>query len=286
MQGIIVLNKPMDFTSMDCCAIIRKLAHEKKVGHTGTLDPNATGVLPICIGKATRLIEFMDSNSKTYVGGFKLGYSSDTDDIWGSVSESNLDIVKSLSQNDIEIALNSFVGDIMQIPPMYSAKKINGQKLYSIARSGQTVERKAVPVTIYKAQLLSYENGDGLFEIECSRGTYIRTICADLGSKLGCGCIMSSLCRTKAGAYSINDCVDLSDLREHPDLIEQYLRPIESSVSDLAKIELNESDFRLFINGNPKYQVKNENPAAVFYKDKLVGITENYKIKKVFNDNL
>lgn len=288
MNGILILNKPASFTSMDCCAIVRKIAHEKRVGHTGTLDPNATGVLPICIGKATRLIEYMDEFSKTYVAGFRLGFSSDTEDIWGDVTESKIE--NEITKELVEEKLKSFVGDIMQVPPMYSAKKINGQKLYDLARQGQVVERKPNKIHIYRIELKSFDGINGILEIECSRGTYVRTICSDLGIALGTNAIMTSLVRTSTCGFDLNDAVDLETVKEQG--AEKFLLPIDKAMEASQKISVDDNTAYLIKNGNPKY-LKNipdvsklKKIVAVYNNEKLIAVLKNGKLDKVFNEDL
>lgn len=288
MNGILVLNKATDFTSMDCCAIVRKVSGERRVGHTGTLDPNATGVLPICIGKATRLIEYMDEHPKTYVAGFRLGFTSDTEDVWGTICETK--IAKEISAEDIKLELRNFLGDIMQIPPMYSAKKVNGQKLYDLARSGQVIERKPNKIHIYNIELKSFDGKDGILEIECSRGTYVRTICSDLGKALGIGAIMTSLVRTSTCGFSLEDAVSIEDVKANG--VEKYLLPIDKAMNFCEKINVNAGVAKLIKNGNPKYMEfipeikKSKGIVAIYFEDKLIAVFKNGKLDKVFNEDL
>jgi len=299
MQGIIIINKPASFTSMDCCAIIRKATHERRVGHTGTLDPNATGVLPICIGKATRLIEYMDNSPKTYIAGFRLGMISDTEDIWGNLIQNEFSPV---SRESLINAMSSFIGRIEQIPPMYSAKKINGQKLYDLARNGKEVERKANSIIVYRLDLLEFDGQNGRFEIECSRGTYVRTICADIGRVLGCGAVMTSLVRTKASGFEISEAVDLLEIKalldEKKEIeLSSCLQPMDKALRDYPAINIRpEHQNRLssmILNGNPdaigilcdKYNLKDLGRlAAVYSSGRLLAVVEDMKISKVFHE--
>ena len=188
VNGILLLDKPADFTSFDVCAVVRGMLHTKKVGHSGTLDPMATGVLPILVGSATRALDLIPSHDKTYVAGFRLGMTTDTLDITGNVlSECPAEV----SEDELLRAIKAFLGDIMQVPPMYSAVSVGGKKLYDLARQGVEVEREARPVTIYTLTLDSYDSGNasGVLTVSCSKGTYIRTLIDDIGKALGCGAL-------------------------------------------------------------------------------------------------
>lgn len=291
MDGIVVVNKPMGFTSMDCCAIIRRLAGEKKVGHTGTLDPNATGVLPVCVGKATRIIEYMDMGPKTYVAGARLGAVSDSDDIWGNALENPFaSELHKVTEEELRSVLESFLGEIEQIPPMYSAIKVDGQRLYKLARKGQEVERKPRKITVYSMKLLDFDpdTQEFSFECECSRGTYIRTICHDIGEKLRVGALMTSLVRTRCSGYDIKEAVDIRDLKEGRAELAPY--PLESGITSLKSIEIDASSASLFLNGNPVWceniprfeEVSGHfGPIAVYSEGQLLGICEDGKIAKV-----
>ena len=211
-NGIIIIDKPSDWTSMDVCAKIRGILREKRVGHGGTLDPMATGVLPVFVGQATRAVEFAENGRKEYVAGLRLGQVTNTQDVTGEVLESH---PVTASRTDVESALTRFLGDIEQIPPMYSAIKINGQKLYDLARKGQEVARKPRPVTIYELELLEQQNEtDYLIRCVCSKGTYIRTLCHDVGQVLGCGATLFSLRRTMAAGFTLDQAVTLDDVQE------------------------------------------------------------------------
>ena len=211
-NGIIIIDKPSDWTSMDVCAKIRGILHEKRVGHGGTLDPMATGVLPVFVGQATRAVEFAENGRKEYVAGMRLGQVTNTQDVTGETLEAN---PVTVSRTDVESALPHFLGDIAQIPPMYSAIKINGQKLYDLARKGQEVARKPRPVTIYELELLEQlSETDYLIRCVCSKGTYIRTLCHDIGQALGCGATLFSLRRTMAAGFTLEQAVTLDDVQE------------------------------------------------------------------------
>ncbi len=213
MNGLIVLDKPAGMTSFACCAAVRRLTGEKKVGHAGTLDPMATGVLPLLLGKATRALDFLPEHDKRYTAGVRLGLTSDTLDITGRLSATGAPLP---DRTAVEAALAGFRGDIEQIPPMVSAVHHNGERLYELARRGEVVERAARPVTVYALELLDYSpaTGDAVLDCHCSAGTYIRTLADDLGRVLGCGAVLTALRRTLAAGYGTERCVPLEQLRE------------------------------------------------------------------------
>ena len=211
-NGIVIIDKPADWTSMDVCAKIRGILQEKRVGHGGTLDPMATGVLPVFVGQATRAVEFAENGKKEYVAGLRLGLVTNTQDTSGETLESH---PVTVSPADVEQAMAAFLGDIQQIPPMYSAIKINGQKLYDLARKGKTVERKPRSIAIYELEPLEQVNEtDYLIRCVCSKGTYIRTLCHDIGAKLGCGGTLYSLRRTMAAGFTLDQAVSIEDVQE------------------------------------------------------------------------
>ena len=211
-NGILIIDKPAGWTSMDVCAKIRGILHEKRVGHGGTLDPMATGVLPVFVGQATRAVEFAESSRKEYVAGLRLGQVTDTQDVTGETLETH---PVTVSREDVEAAMARFLGPIQQVPPMYSAVKINGQKLYDLARKGKEVERKPRDITIHELELLEQAGEtDYLFRCVCSKGTYIRTLCHDIGGSLGCGGTLYSLRRTMAAGYRLDRAVTLEDVQE------------------------------------------------------------------------
>lgn len=226
-SGILIIDKPSGWTSMDVCAKIRGILHEKRVGHGGTLDPMATGVLPVFVGQATRGVEFAEKGRKEYIAGIRLGLVTNTQDTSGETLEQR---PVSVSREQVEAALGRFLGDIEQVPPMYSAIKIGGQKLYELARKGREVERKPRPVTIYELELLEQTGEtDYLFRCVCSKGTYIRTLCHDLGALLGCGGAMYSLRRTMAAGFTLDQAVTLEEVQEHG---ESLLLPTDSLFAD------------------------------------------------------
>ena len=201
-DGIIIIDKPQDWTSMDVCAKLRRVFGEKRVGHAGTLDPMATGVLPVFIGRATRAVEFAENGGKEYIATLRLGQVTDTQDVTGAVLEEH---PVAVTRAELEAVLPRFTGEIDQIPPMYSALKVNGQKLCDLARKGKTVERKARKITIFGLELLEQvSDTDYLLRVRCSKGTYIRTLCHDIGQALGCGGTMATLRRTEAAGFALS----------------------------------------------------------------------------------
>ena len=222
-NGIIIIDKPADWTSMDVCAKLRGILKTKKVGHAGTLDPMATGVLPVFVGQATRGVSFAESGEKEYVATLRLGLVTDTQDISGRTLE---EAPVAVAASDVAAALPRFTGDILQIPPMYSAIKINGQKLYDLARQGREVERKPRAVTIFALELVQQLSPtDYQLRIRCSKGTYIRTLCHDLGQFLGCGGCMAALRRTMAAGYTLAESHTLEEAQAQG---ETLLRPVDT----------------------------------------------------------
>lgn len=239
-NGILIIDKPQGWTSMDVCAKLRGMFHEKRVGHAGTLDPMATGVLPVFIGRATRAVEFAADSDKEYIAGLKLGVVTNTQDTTGEVLEER---EVSVTGSSLEAALARFRGDIEQIPPMYSAIKINGKKLYELARKGKEVERKPRPVTIHGLELLGWPDAGEDFQLRilCSKGTYVRTLCHDIGQALGCGGCMSSLRRVKAAGFTLADSVTLEAVQAAVDQGrgESLLLPVDHCFRDRPKLTLN-----------------------------------------------
>lgn len=212
INGIINVYKEKGFTSHDVVAKLRGILKQKKIGHTGTLDPDAVGVLPVCLGKGTRLCDMLTDETKTYVAGLLLGSETDTQDTSGTVLKEG--DTSALTDEQVETVIASFVGNQMQIPPMYSALKVNGKKLYELAREGKEVERKARPVTFYAINILEMNLPHVKIEVTCSKGTYIRTLCHDIGQKLGCGGCMESLVRTKVGRFEISESLTLKEIEQ------------------------------------------------------------------------
>ena len=246
MNGIVIVDKPQGWTSQDVTARLRRVFNTRRIGHGGTLDPMATGVLPVFVGRATRGVEFFEHAEKTYETGLRLGITTDTEDISGTVlTEREVFVTDAM----LEEVLKQFRGEIMQVPPMYSALKINGQKLVDLARKGKTVERKPRPITIHELTLLGME-ADGIrLRVRCSKGTYIRTLCKDIGEALGCGGCMAALRRVSAGEYTIGEAVPLQTLldSENP---EQYLRPVDSMFRGFPAVKLTPKQETRCRNGN------------------------------------
>ena len=227
MNGIVIVDKPQDWTSQDVTARLRRVFDTRRIGHGGTLDPMATGVLPVVVGRATRGVEFFEHAEKTYEALLQPGLVTDTEDVTGTVLERH---PVSLTEAEVEAVLPRFRGEIMQVPPMYSALKVHGQKLCDLARKGQTVERQPRPVTIHELHFLGFQDGCLRLRIRCSKGTYIRTLCKDMGQALGCGGCMAQLRRVAAGDYTIDQAVPLETLLESSDP-GQYLLPVDSLFS-------------------------------------------------------
>lgn len=250
MNGVLLIDKPKGFTSFDVIAVVRKLTGQRKTGHTGTLDPNATGVLTVLLGSATKAQDIILNHDKSYVAGFKLGLTTDTLDIWGTVTSKSESRV---SRADVERLIPKFSGEIEQVPPMYSAVKKDGQRLYDLARMGIEVERKARKVTVYKLALTDFdeETQEGTLEISCSKGTYVRTIIDDLGAALGTGAVMTALRRTFACGFSIDDCITLDDLKllSEKGEAQTALRSVESLFYDCAEVKISDGQAKRISNG-------------------------------------
>ncbi|MDP4162102.1 MAG: tRNA pseudouridine(55) synthase TruB [Bacillota bacterium] len=247
MEGILPLFKPAGMTSHDCVFKLRKILKTKKVGHTGTLDPDVTGVLPICIGRATKVAEYITDAGKAYEGEVTLGYSTTTEDASGEIVEKK-QVDRILSRNEILKVLQSLSGEIVQTPPMFSAVKVNGKRLYEYARQGIEIERPSRTVTIHNIELLdkrqefSGENIRFSFRVSCSKGTYIRTLAVMIGELLGFPAHMSHLSRIQSASYTLEDCLTLEDVAEHMETgtIDEVLRPLESALYHLPKYTIND----------------------------------------------
>jgi tRNA pseudouridine55 synthase len=247
VEGILVLNKPKGLTSHDCVFKVRKLLGTKKVGHTGTLDPDVTGVLPICVGRATKIVEYLTASTKTYEGEVTIGFSTTTEDASGEVVEKKT-VTAPIKREDILSVLQSLTGTLEQTPPMYSAVKVNGKKLYEYARAGIEVERPTRVITIDELALLDEREvfeGETIsfrFRVTCSKGTYVRTLAVMIGEKLGYPAHMSSLVRTASGVFTLDDCLTFEELEEYVEKqeIQQYLLPIEKALFHLPKLQIND----------------------------------------------
>ena len=246
MNGIVIVDKPQEWTSQDVTARLRRVFNTRRIGHGGTLDPMATGVLPVFVGRATRGVEFFEHAEKTYEATLLLGTTTDTEDTSGTVLEEK---EVSVSEEDFLGVLPKFRGKIQQIPPMYSALKVNGQKLYDLARKGREVERQPREIEIFKLECLEFNGAEARLLVHCSKGTYIRTLCKDIGEALGCGGCMAALRRVTAGEYTIGDAVTLDELiaAENP---ENYLRPVDSMFRNYPAVTLTPNQEKRCRNGN------------------------------------
>ena len=246
MNGIVIVDKPQGWTSQDVTARLRRVFNTRRIGHGGTLDPMATGVLPVFVGRATRGVEFFEHAEKVYETVLRLGITTDTEDITGTVLKEQEAFVTGAM---LEEVLARFRGEILQVPPMYSALKVNGQKLYELARKGKEVERKPRPITIHELTLLGMEAEGIRLRVRCSKGTYIRTLCKDIGEALGCGGCMAQLRRVQAGEYGISEAVPLGVLLESTEP-EKYLRPVDTMFTQHPAVNLTEKQELRCRNGN------------------------------------
>ena len=246
MDGIVIVDKPQGWTSQDVTARLRRVFGTRRIGHGGTLDPMATGVLPVFVGRATRAVEFFEHAGKTYETVLRLGITTDTEDMTGTVlTEENV----SFTEEQLQETLAAFRGEILQVPPMYSALKVNGQKLCDLARKGKTVERQPRPITIHELTLVERGENTLRLRVRCSKGTYIRTLCKDIGEKLGCGGCMESLRRVAAGEYTVDEAVPLQTLldTEEP---EKYLRDVDTMFRNYPAVTLTANQETRCRNGN------------------------------------
>ena len=250
MNGIVIVDKPQGWTSQDVTSRLRRVFNTRRIGHGGTLDPMATGVLPVFVGRATRGVEFFEHAEKTYETVLRFGLTTDTEDTTGkTLTEQEV----SLTEADVLAVLPRFRGEILQVPPMYSALKINGQKLYDLARKGREVERQPRPITIHELELLGFDGQNARLRVRCSKGTYIRTLCKDIGEALCCGGCMAELRRVQAGEYTLEGSVPLRrllDISEAGEDVEHFLRPVDSMFASVPKMTLTEANARRVRNGN------------------------------------
>jgi len=301
MNGILNLLKPAGMTSHDCIAVLRKTTGLRRIGHTGTLDPNACGVLPLCFGQATRLIEYMEGEDKSYRCEALLGVVTDTQDIWGNLLEDRRAGLAPIREEALRDALQSFEGDIMQTPPAYSAVKIKGKRMYRYAREGIQVEAEPRRITVHKIRLIRYDaqSRRALFDIRCSKGTYVRTICHDLGLNLGTGASMSFLLRTGSSGLDLNSSHALERVTASGrDGVASLLLPLSEGVRTLRRLDVDEPGAALFLNGNPSFadrigransvQAGAAGRYAVYAGERLLGTAclekgKGYRILKVLN---
>ena len=287
MDGILIVDKEQNWTSHDVVAKLRGILGIKKIGHTGTLDPMATGVLPICIGKATKLCEYLTNADKVYRCTIKFGKATTTQDAWGEVQKI------SLKRPDLEMFRNvlmNFKGEQKQIPPMYSAIKIKGQKLYQLAQQGKIIERPSRNITFYDFKILSFTQDVAEFECHCSKGTYMRTLCHDIGEIIGSYAYMSDLKRISSGPFHIQNAITISEFSKLDiEFMEKYFLPMDFAINDLFKLELKEEDYHRIIHGVkiyiPSLNCDDQKLIRLYYLNKFigVGIFENkfLKIKKL-----
>ncbi len=292
MTGIIPLKKGENITSFFAVNKVRRIIGEKKCGHTGTLDPNATGVLPIAVGGATRFIELLPTHKKAYKATFKTGFCTDTLDIWGTVTET---FDKTVSFEEIEKVASEFKGEIMQLPPMYSAIKRDGVRLYELARQGIEVERTPRKCEIYELSVEKAENGEIALYCTCSAGTYIRTLINDIGEKLGCGATMTSLSRTFACGIEISECITLEELTELKEKgeIEKAIIPLEKLLLEYPEIQVTENQAKRFSNGGSLMRERLRNSGEngiyrVYGNGAFLGLGEltdtDLLVKRVYNN--
>ena len=291
MNGIILIDKPQGWTSHDVVAKLRGILHERRIGHSGTLDPLATGLLVVFVGRATRAVEFAEADSKEYIAGLRLGLSTDTQDISGNVISECSDLP---DEEAVYRAVNGFVGDIEQIPPMYSAVKIGGKKLYELAREGKTVERKSRKVTIYQIHIKEIQLPRVRMEVTCSKGTYIRTLCHDIGNLLGTGGCMEELTRTKVGRFELKDSLKLEELRDlaQNGRLEDALIPLDQMFSELQSVVPAEKYIPKAYNGNDFFRnqlsetgkfCSGEKVRVYDAKGHFIGIYRYMEDKKMFH---
>ena len=271
MNGIIIVNKSKRYTSHDIVAKVKKITGEK-VGHTGTLDPLATGVLPILIGKGTLCSKYLMNHDKTYIVVLKLGIEKSTGDEEGDIIQEEIVDEEILNEKNVKTVLESFLGEQEQIPPIYSAIKVNGKKLYEYARKGQKVEIQPRKITIYDIELLKIdkENKEIQYEVSCSKGTYIRSLCEDIAKKMSTVGYMKELQRTKVGTFTIEQSIAVEDLNEKN--IKEYIITIEELFKDLKNIELNEKKLQLFLNGVKLSFDLKEGIYKIYSNEQFIGI--------------
>ena len=271
MEGIININKPSGITSFDVIRVLRKVLKEKRIGHTGTLDPLAEGVLVVCLGRATKLVQDIEGYSKIYTAGFELGHRTDTYDIEGKIIEESEK--KSVTRDELDRVLKNFIGDIKQIPPMYSALKVDGQKLYDLARKGIEIERKARDIHIDFIEVVEFDGVKGKIRCGVSKGTYIRSLIDDMGRELGTLATMNSLVREKVGDSSIDRAFTLEEIEGlHSEGDNSFLQSVEEFF-DFPQLEIEEGkNLTLFLNGNTIRHLSPNGRFRIYCKDKFLGL--------------
>ena len=283
-DGIINVYKPQNMTSHDVVAIMRRTLGIKKIGHTGTLDPMATGVLPICIGKSAKIMEYLDMDIKTYLCTMKLGVITDTQDIWGKILETR--DASEITLDQVKASCSAFDGVIEQKPPMYSALKVNGKKLYEYARAGESVEVKTRKIYIKSFEIIDFdeESKELTFRTECTKGTYIRTICQDIGEKLGCGACMTALERVASGAFTKENSTDIEILRNMScEGIEEKIIPTQFSLENFGECLVEGSDLFIFLNGGRIPKVRWTEKKAPVYRDRDFYLPMREEFKTAYN---
>lgn len=285
IDGIINVYKEKGYTSFDVVARLRGILKQKKIGHTGTLDPMAEGVLMVCCGKATKLVDMLTSGDKEYKAGMKLGISTDTEDITGKIISSK-EIPDNVNEKIIYDTIMSFVGTYEQLPPMYSAIKINGKKLYEYARAGVSIERTARKVNIYDISDIEINIPDICFNVHCSKGTYIRSLCRDIGDKLRTGGTMTSLIRQEVHGFSLDNALKLDDIEQlyKEDMLDEHILPVDALISDYVRYDIKENYSKYLLNGNKlyrnqinknsEYELKDKELIRIYHKDDFVAIYE------------
>ncbi len=293
MDGILPIWKEKGMTSFDCVFQLRKILKMKKIGHSGTLDPEVDGVLPICLGKGTKVVEYLLASPKKYQGQITIGYATETEDAYGEIIEMT-PVKEMLSIDLIDQAMSEMIGQLQQIPPMYSAVKVNGRRLYEYARKGEEVERPVRMVNIYEfkrtsSPVFDKENDtmSWTFEVTCSKGTYIRTLAVDLGRKLGYAAHMSQLTRIKSGLYTPEDCITIEEVRKAVEegMIEQYIKPIESALSIFNQMPIPSSVEKKVINGSllEKGELplkEGQLPIALYQGEQVVALYDQHPEKE------
>ncbi len=265
INGIVIVNKEKGFTSHDVVNVIRRIFGTRKVGHTGTLDPDATGVLPICIGKATKVSDMLTFSDKCYVARVRLGITTDTQDITGEIT-GTFDV--NISEKQLKDAVKKFIGETEQIPPMYSAVKINGKKLCDLARKGIEVERKPRKITVYSMEVSDFDLTEFTLSVHCSKGTYIRTLCHDIGNYLGCGAVMCGLERTKSSVFTLDNAYTLDELKEmDEDRLRSSLMSIDSVFMGYPRFNISDDLKRKLTNGAACYVNLSEGTYRVYDKE-------------------
>lgn len=283
MNGIILVDKPQDWTSHDVVAKLRGVLHERRIGHSGTLDPLATGLLVVFVGRATRAVEFAEADSKEYLAGLRLGVSTDTQDITGNIVAESAALPDEAALRE---AIGRFIGDIEQIPPMYSAIKMGGKKLYELARRGESVERAPRKITVSAIDIAGRDGDDYILNISCSKGTYVRTLCSDIGEALGCGACMSSLRRTRAGVFSVDDAHSLADIEAavREGRLSDIILPVDTLFASFPKLTVSQSATKRLKNGNI-IKISAEDGEYKVYSDSdeflLLGRVECGKLKTI-----